>query len=278
MTFRLANLQYTAAATEQDSLQIILPMLAEACAEGATMIAMPECATRITADNKALIAEAETEQESRSLDTLINAAASHGCWLLVGSLILRSDVDPTRLANRSFLIGPDGHIHARYDKIHMFDARVNDGQRYQESRHYRPGDKAVIATTPLARIGMTICYDLRFPHLYRMLARAGAEIITIPAAFTKVTGAAHWHSLMRARAIENGCFIVAPGQNGVHDGGRETWGHSLIIDPWGEILADGGDQNGITMADIDLNRITKAREAIASLTTDHDFSMESIRE
>ncbi len=273
MPFRLANLQYTAADTEAASLEVILPMLARARAEGADLIAMPECATRMTADRKALKSEAETQNESRSLATLAEAAAKHGCWVLIGSLTLQSEDDPSRLANRSFLIRPDGHIHARYDKIHMFDVAIDDGQEYFDSRNYRPGDKAVIATTPLGQIGMTICYDLRFPQLYRTLAQGGAEILTVPAAFTRLTGAAHWHSLLRARAIENGCYVTAPAQTGVHDGGRETWGHSLIIDPWGEILTDAGDDPGITMAEIDLAAVAKARQSIPSLTVGQEFNI-----
>lgn len=276
MTFHLANIQYTAAATEAESLAIMLPLITEARASGAELIALPECATRITADRETLFRTAETEAESRSLATLTDTAASLGCWLLVGSLILLSEEDPERFVNRSFLIGPDGLIKARYDKIHMFDASVNDGQQYQESAHYCPGQTAVMARTPLANIGMTICYDLRFAKLYRDLARTGAEVLTVPAAFTRVTGAAHWHSLLRARAIETGCFVVAPGQTGVHDGGRETWGHSLIIDPWGEILADGGDQPGITMAEINLDRIKEARSAITSLQTNPDWTIRSV--
>ena len=274
MGFYLANLQYTAAATEAESLAVILPMLTEARAQGAEMMALPECATRITADRKSLFETAETETESRSLATLADAAASHGCWLLIGSLILRSDDDPQKLANRSFLIGPDGLCHARYDKIHMFDANINDGQQYRESAHYRAGNKAVIAETPLARIGMTICYDLRFPTLYRHLALNGAEMLTVPSAFTRITGAAHWHSLLRARAIETGCFVVAPAQTGTHDGGRQTWGHSLIISPWGEVLADAGETPGITMAKINLDDVTKTRDIVPSLGANPVWDMD----
>jgi predicted amidohydrolase len=273
MSFRIANLQYTAADTETTSLEIILPMLAEARAEGADLIALPECATRITADRKALMMEAEIQNESRSLATLAEAAEKYECWVMIGSLTLQSEDDPSRLANRSFLIRPDGQIHACYDKIHMFDVEINDGQEYRESRDYKPGSEAVLAITPLGRIGMTICYDLRFPGLYRMLAKAGAEILTVPAAFTRVTGTAHWQSLLRARAIENGCYVVAPAQTGVHDGGRETWGHSLIIDPWGEVLVDAGEGPGITMAEINPEEIIKARQSIPSLSADQAFSM-----
>ena len=275
MRFHLANLQYTAAATEAETLATILPMMAEARANGAEMIALPECASRMPAGRKMLFEQSETEAESRSLATLTDAAASHGCWLLIGSLILRCDDDSERLVNRSFLVGPDGQCHARYDKIHMFDANIDDGQQYRESAHYRAGDRAVIATSPLARIGMTICYDLRFPGLYRALARAGAEVLTVPAAFTRITGQAHWHSLLRARAIENGCFVVAPGQTGTHDGARQTWGHSLIINPWGEVLADGGDSSGITMALIDLDEIAAARHAVPSLSANPDWQLET---
>jgi len=180
-----------------------------------------------------------------------------------------------RFANRSFLIGPDGEIAARYDKIHMFDVNVSATEVYRESEGYRPGGKAVLAGTPLGRIGMTVCYDLRFPALYRRLAQAGAQILTVPAAFNHITGAAHWEVLLRARAIETGCFVLAPAQTGFHPEsngkGRRTHGHSLAVAPWGEVIADGGTEPGVTMVDIELARVDEARNRVPSLRHDRGF-------
>ena len=261
---RIANLQYTARADESETLNIVTPMIAEAAAKGADLVALPECATLMLHDQDQLRAEASDEAGSRSLAQLREEASRHGCWLLVGSLQLQGGAGD-KLVNRSFLIAPDGDIHARYDKIHLFDAAPGDGRDYDESRNFTAGGKAVLAHTPLGAIGMTICYDLRFPALYHQLARAGAEIITVPAAFTKTTGEAHWASLMRARAIETGCFVAAPAQTGTHDGGRETWGHSLVVDPWGRIVAEAGAEAGVTVAEIDLAAIAEARGRIRSL-------------
>ena len=270
---RLANLQYTARPIEAETLSVILPLLAEACAEGADLVALPECATIMAKDRNTLMEEAGNEATSRGLSTLREAAAKHQRWLLIGSLLLNADNGDGQMVNRSLLISPDGAIHARYDKIHMFDAELGDGQHYRESDHYIPGTTAMLAHTPLATIGMTICYDLRFPGLYRTLAEAGAQILAVPSAFTRVTGAAHWQTLLRARAIENSCFVMAPAQTGTHDGGRQTWGHSLIINPWGEILADGGEAEGISMADINLADLPKARHRIPSITGRRAFTL-----
>jgi predicted amidohydrolase len=213
--------------------------------------------------------------EDATLAALREEAAASGIWLLIGSLGLLSDDAVGRFANRSFLIGPDGGIAARYDKIHMFDVNVTETEVYRESSGYRPGGQAVLADTPFGRIGMTVCYDLRFPHLYRRLAQAGAEILTVPAAFNHVTGAAHWEVLLRARAIETGCFVLAPAQTGFHherEGrGRRTHGHSLAVAPWGEVLADAGTEPGVTMVDLDLAEIERARTRVPSLTHDRAF-------
>ena len=268
--FRVANCQITAAAREEDSLKTILPMIAEASGE-ADLVCLPECATMMGADKSLIISDCPTEKNSLGLATLRDEAAARGVWILIGSLTIRPDDEDGLLVNRSYLIAPDGSICARYDKINMFDVEVGDGQIYCESAFYRSGHKAVLAETPFGQIGMTICYDVRFPALFRHLAQNGAEIITVPAAFTQVTGLAHWHVLMRARAIETGCFIVSPAQWGVHAGGRETYGHSLIVSPWGEILADGGEGEGITYAEINTEKVTKARASIPSLSHDRDF-------
>ena len=195
---------------------------------------------------------------------------------MVGSLgLLTQDADG-RFANRSLLIAPDGSVAARYDKIHMFDVNVSETEVYRESEGYRPGTQAVVAETPFARIGMTVCYDVRFPALYRRLAQGGAQVITVPAAFNHITGAAHWETLLRARAIETGCFVLAPAQTGFHPEtngkGRRTHGHSLAIAPWGEILVDAGTEPGVTFVDLDLGRVDEARRRVPSLSHDRDFA------
>ena len=213
------------------------------------------------------------EAEDECLKTLSGLAQQLGVTLLIGSLAVALQ-DDDRFANRSFLIGPDGAILGRYDKIHMFDVNVGDGQSYRESKAYRAGRSAVLAEAPFGNVGMTICYDVRFPHLYRRLGQAGAEMITIPAAFTRVTGEAHWHVLVRARAIETGCFVLAPAQGGRHEDGRETFGHSLIISPWGEVLAEAdGDVPGYIIADLDLGHVKEARARIPALHNDQDYSL-----
>lgn len=243
-------------------------LIRQAAGQGATFIATPEMTNLLDIRPGMARAKVRREAEDESLPVLRALAAELGITLLIGSLAIALE-DDERFANRSFLIGPDGGLITRYDKIHMFDVEVGDGQTYRESRAYRPGTEAVLATAPFGQLGLTICYDLRFPHLYRRLAQAGAEILTIPAAFTRVTGEAHWHILIRARAIETGCFVIAPAQGGKHEDGRETFGHSLIVSPWGEVLAEApGAEPGIVMAEIDLAEVTKARGRIPSLGND----------
>ncbi len=218
-----------------------------------------------------MVALARPESEDPSVAGYRALAAETGAWLLAGSLVLRADAD--KLVNRSLLIDPKGRIAARYDKIHMFDVEIPDGQSYRESRAYQGGDRAVTAELPWGRLGMTVCYDMRFSYLYRALAKAGAAFLSIPAAFTRFTGAAHWHVLLRARAIETGCYVIAPAQCGDHAGGRETYGHSLIVAPWGEVLADGGAEPGFVIAEIDLAEVAEARRRVPAL--DHDRRFEA---
>jgi predicted amidohydrolase len=199
-------------------------------------------------------------------------AAELGAWLLVGSLTVRI-AGETRVANRSLLLDPAGEIVARYDKIHMYDVDVPDGENHRESKNFRPGAEAVVAPTPWGRLGMTVCYDLRFAQLYRVLAQSGAIFLTIPSAFTKVTGAVHWHVLMRARAIETGSFVLAPAQTGHHPGHRQTFGHSMVVDPWGHVLAEAGEEPGVITARIDPAAVTRARTAIPALAQDRDFAL-----
>jgi len=240
-------------------------LVRQAAAAGAMLIATPEMTSLLDIRPGMARPKVVAQDDDATLAAFRALAVELGVWLLLGSIAVTLEGDD-RFANRSFLIGPDGKIITQYDKIHMFDVEVGDGQTYRESRAYRPGTSAVLAETSIGPIGMTICYDLRFPALYRTLAQAGAQILTAPAAFTRVTGEAHWHVLLRARAIETGCFVIAPAQGGKHADGRETFGHSLIISPWGEILAEAdGDEPGVIWGDIDLEQVAMARARIPSL-------------
>lgn len=202
---------------------------------------------------------------------LRDAAAQFGVWLLIGSALVRRD--DGRAANRSLLVGQDGAVVAQYDKVHLFDVDLPTGERLRESEAYVPGEQAVVASTPFAALGLTVCYDVRFPHLYRDLAKAGAEVITVPAAFTRPTGEAHWAVLLRARAIEAAAFVIAPAQGGTHEDGRGTWGRSLIVDPWGRVLAEAaGDAPGVIYADLDLAEVARVRAAVPALRHDREYA------
>lgn len=279
-TLRVAALQYCAAGTADETLAQLIPMIGRAADTGAGLVCLPEAATFLAKSRESLQAEAEWEDDSRSLAMLADSAAAHGLDLLVGSIFVRRRAD-SRIVNRAVLIGGDGHIRASYDKIHMFDADVGDGRRYRESDHFAAGNQLVLTESGGVGLGLTICYDVRFPHLYRALGRAGADVITVPAAFTFRSGRAHWHVLLRARAIETGSFIVAPAQCGTHADGRRTYGHAVIISPWGTVLAEAptdddnaeaGGNDAIIHADLDMNNVARARSAIPSLETDADFS------
>ena len=257
------------------NLPATVALVRQAAAGGADLILTPECTNALSSNRQRQRSLFHAEDTDPTLAALRSEAARAGKWLLIGSLgLLTHDADG-RFANRSFLIAPDGSIAATYDKIHMFDVNVTETEVYRESAGYRPGAQAVFTDTPLGRIGLTVCYDLRFAHLYRRLAQAGAQILTVPAAFDHITGAAHWEVLLRARAIETGCFVLAPAQTGFHaeqqGRGRRTHGHSLAITPWGEILSDAGTEPGVTFADLDLTHVDKARARIPSLTHDRAF-------
>lgn len=257
------------------NLPVTLDFIKKAADAGASFVLTPEVTNCITPNRDALALVAFREADDPTLAAFRIQARDSGIWLLLGSVSLKSGDADGRYANRSFLISPQGDIVARYDKIHMFDAKVSETETYRESATYRPGTHAVTAKMDSMKIGMTICYDVRFPHLYRKLAQAGAQIVTVPSAFSVPTGKAHWQTLLQARAIETGCFILAPAQTGTHTGGkaaRKTWGHSLAISPWGEILADGGTEPGITMVDLDLADVDAARNRIPSLTHDRPFT------
>ena len=272
---RAALVQMTATDAPETNLALAGAALDAAAADGAGFVLTPEVTNCVSASRARQVEVLRPEASDPVLAGLRDRAAKHGVWLLIGSLALKTDDPDGRFANRSFLIAPDGAIAARYDKIHMFDVTLSESERYRESDGFRPGDRAVVADTPFARIGLSICYDLRFPQLYRALAGAGAQILTVPAAFAVATGRAHWEVLLRARAIETGAFVLAPAQCGTHPAttgrARETWGHSLAVAPWGEVLADAGDRPGVALVDLDLDRVAEARGRVPSLSHDRDF-------
>jgi predicted amidohydrolase len=246
-------------------------LVGEAVAKGASLVATPEMTNLIEAKRDAVLAKARRERDDAVVRRFSELARRHEIWLIAGSVALRAEGE--RLVNRSLVFGPDGAVAARYDKIHMFDVDLPGGESYRESRTYRPGSEVVTVDTARGRIGLSICYDLRFPALYRLLAQAGAELVTIPSAFTRQTGEAHWHVLLRARAIETGAYVLAPAQGGAHASGRQTYGHSLIVGPWGEVLAEAeGEGPGIILARIDLAEVARARTRIPALRHDRAFS------
>jgi predicted amidohydrolase len=257
------------------NLPVTVGFLRQAAAGGADFVLTPELTNGLSSSRTHQRSVFRHEEEDATLAALRAEAQAAGIWLLIGSLGLLTHDTDGRFANRSFLIAPDGSVAARYDKIHMFDVNVSATEVYRESEGYRPGTQAVVADTPFAGIGMTVCYDVRFPSLYRRLAQGGAQVITVPAAFNHITGAAHWETLLRARAIETGCFVLAPAQTGFHPEtkgkGRKTHGHSLAVAPWGEVLADAGTEPGVTLFDLDLAEIDRARGRVPSLTHDRDF-------
>ena len=269
--FTAACVQLTSGPEPADNIEAVSRLIREAQASGADFILTPEVTDMMQPHRRLAFETAREESDHEALAALCALAAELGVWLLAGSLVVR--LAEKRLANRSFLIGTDGAIAARYDKIHMFDVEIPDGQSYRESKAYRPGEMAVLSDLPWGRIGLTICYDLRFPDVYRSLAKAGADFLTAPSAFTRITGQAHWHVLLRARAIETGCFVFAPAQCGEHEGGRETFGHSLIVGPWGEILAEAGEAPGVITARIDPAEVAKARGMVPALQHDRDYRL-----
>ena len=268
--FRAACVQNTAGRDIRANVDRVCAAIDEAAGGGADFIALPETVGLIEPVNAQIPAATYSEADDIGLAAFRGRARQHALTILVGSQLILED---GRIFNRSFLLDPDGEIRARYDKLHMFDIELANGEAYRESDAIAPGDKAVLVETPLGKIGLSVCYDLRFGALYRALAQAGAEIITIPAAFTQTTGEAHWHTLVRARAIETGCYVIAPNQCGHHCDKRHSYGHSLIVDPWGEVLADGGAEPGVIFADIDLERVGKARARIPVLENERTFTL-----
>jgi predicted amidohydrolase len=271
-TFRAACIQNTATRDIATNIAWVSERISEAHTEGADFITMPETVGLIEPINQQIPASCYSEADDAGLTTFREQARRLEVTILVGSQLIKTDHG--KIVNRSFLLDTQGEIVARYDKIHMFDIELSNGEFYRESDAIAPGDKAVLATTPWGKLGMSVCYDLRFAALYRALAQNGAQIITIPAAFTQTTGKAHWHTLIRARAIETACYVIAPNQCGHHVDKRYSWGHSLIVDPWGEILADGGAEPGIIYADIDLSKVDKVRNMIPALKHDRGFTLQ----
>jgi deaminated glutathione amidase len=269
--FNAALVQMRTGLEPGPSLEQGTKLIREAVAAGADYVLTPEVSNMMQLNREKLFENLADEESDTSLKAYRALARELNIHLHIGSLALLGS--PDRAVNRSFLIAPDGSILASYDKIHMFDIDLGNGESYRESANYQPGETAVISDLPWGRIGLTICYDVRFPALYRALAEAGASFISVPAAFTKPTGEAHWHVLLRARAIENGCYVFAAAQGGLHENKRETFGHSLIIDPWGKVLAEGGIDPGFIMARIDPAEVTKARGKIPSLQHGRRFTL-----
>lgn len=268
---KTAVIQVNASADMDENIENASNMIRTAKDQGAELICTPENVTMMEFGGNNVIAASFPQDTHPALHAFQDLAKELDVWLLVGSLAVKQDSG--KVANRSFLLDNTGQIAGQYDKIHLFDVNLEGGETYRESNTFDGGEEAVLAETPWGKLGMSICYDVRFPHLYRAYGQAGATIITVPAAFTKPTGQAHWEVLLRARAIENGCFVIAPGQCGTHKGDRETYGHSLIIAPWGEILSQAGDEPGIFMADLDLSEVDKARSKVPSLTHDRPYPL-----
>jgi deaminated glutathione amidase len=270
-TFKVALIQMRAGCDPQSNLNAVLAAIDQAKRAGANYVQTPEMTNILESRRDRLFANIVADEHDPTLATLREVARKLSLYVNVGSLAIKSS--PEKAVNRSFLIDRKGDIVARYDKIHMFDVDLAGGESYRESNTYRAGELAVVADLPWGRLGLTVCYDLRFPALYRALAEAGVSFFSIPSAFTRQTGEAHWHVLLRARAIENGCFVFAAAQGGKHESGRETFGHSLIVDPWGRILAEGGTEPGIVLAEIDPAEVAAARAKIPSLRHGRRFEL-----
>ncbi|MEJ1160381.1 carbon-nitrogen hydrolase family protein [Prosthecomicrobium sp. N25] len=271
-TFRAALVQTTSSRLPERNAEAVEALVREAAAQGAQYVQTPENTNIIEHEADRFFAAISEEARDPVLKRLRALAAELGIWLHVGSLAVK--VAETKAANRAFVIAPDGSVAARYDKIHLFDVDLANGEQYRESAKIRAGGEAVTVDLPWGRLGVAICYDLRFPHLFRALAQeGGAGILSVPAAFTKPTGEAHWHVLLRARAIENGCWLLAAAQGGVHETGRQTYGHSVIIDPWGRVVAEAGTDPCVLVADIDMAEVAAVRGRVPALQHDRDFTL-----
>lgn len=271
-TFTAACVQINATPEIAENLETVRRLATEAKGAGADMIFLPENVAMMDWGRDNLLSKAAPEDSHPALAALREMARDLGVWLHGGTLHVLLE-GGRKIANRTLVFSPTGEVVARYDKIHMFDVDLGNGERYRESATFEPGRDAVTVDLPWGRLGLSVCYDIRFPYLYRALAKAGAEMLTIPAAFTKVTGEAHWHVLQRARAIETGCWVISPAQTGTHANDRKTFGHSVIIDPWGTVVADAGEGEGIITAEIDLDRVAEVRGKVPSLTHDRPFGL-----
>jgi deaminated glutathione amidase len=276
MQLRCALIQLNSSDDPEANLADTERLIRQAAAGGAALVLTPEVTNIVTSSRTTQNQRLALEADDATLARLCQVAAKLGIWLSLGSLALKSGDADGRFVNRQFLIGPDGAIRARYDKIHMFDVELGGGESYRESNGYRPGEQAVTADTPWGKLGLTICYDMRFPALYRCLGEAGTAILTVPSAFTVPTGRAHWEVLLRARAIETGAFVLAAAQWGSHrvsrGRGRETYGHSIAIDPWGRVLADAGEGVGVTHVTLDLDAVSEVRAKIPNLSNAREFA------
>lgn len=274
MIMRVGLVQLNSSDDPAANLPITRGLVAEAVESGADFVLTPEVTNCVSANRTRQLEVLSTEAADPTLAALREDARDLGVSILVGSLALKEPGEE-RFVNRSFLITPEGDIAARYDKIHMFDVAISETETYRESAGYRPGSALAMASVGAASIGLTVCYDLRFAYLFRDLAKAGAKILTVPSAFSPETGEAHWHVLLRARAIETGCFVLAPAQCGLHSASRgrsrKTFGHSLAVDPWGRVLADGGEMSGVTLVDLDLSLVDDARRRVPALTHDRSY-------
>jgi deaminated glutathione amidase len=275
-TFRAGLVQMCATRSIEKNLVEVSRLIRDAAKAGAHYVQTPEITTLMETDRVKLMVAVRPEDGNPALAHFRALARELKIWLHIGSMAVA--VGAEKLANRGYLITPEGRIATHYDKIHMFDVQLPSGETYRESKNYRPGEDTVLADLPWGRLGITICYDLRFPALYRALAHAGADMLAIPSSFTVPTGKAHWHILMQARAIETGCFVLAAAQGGLHEAGRSTFGHSLIVAPWGEIIAEAkGDAPGIITADIDLTKVAEARGRVPSLQHDRPFTVRHVK-
>ncbi|MEI2387351.1 carbon-nitrogen hydrolase family protein [Breoghania sp. JC706] len=274
-SFKAACVQTRSGRDVAANIASVETLIRAAASDGAAYVLTPEMTNLLERDRAALMAKIAGEADDPTLARFRQLARELGLWLHIGSLAIR--IDDKTVANRGFLITPEGAVAARYDKIHMFDVDLDNGESWRESRTYRPGEKSVVAELPWLNLGMAVCYDVRFPALFRAQAKAGAQALTVPAAFTRQTGQAHWHTLLKARAIENGAFVFAAAQGGRHEDGRETYGHSLIIAPWGEVLAEADhDEPGFILADIDVDEVAKARGRVPALANERPFTIETV--
>ena len=270
MKFKVACIQNCADDDLAENITLATELVRAAREAGADLICLPENFSLIQVNDARLLAQAHTEESHPAIPHFRDLSRALGAWILMGSLAIKHASG--KINNRSYLLDNSGRVIASYNKLHLFDVNLKAGESYRESATVEPGDRAVVAATPWGGIGLSVCYDLRFAYLYRALAQAGAWYLSIPAAFTRTTGQAHWHVLQRARAIETGSYVFAPGQCGIRRSGRATYGHSLIVDPWGRILADGGDESGFVIAEVDSARVEEARRMIPALQHDRGFT------